>query len=142
MKKKVSKYRGSRTCGGGTHKNRRGAGSRGGRGRAGLDEHHFAYYYKRGIIVGKHGFKRPDAAKKELKTINVSTLDQMADNLLKTGAATELEGKIQIDLQSLGIDKVLGSGKVTRPLQVEGVAITERARDKIESAGGLVVTYE
>jgi len=32
---KRSKYRGSRTCGGGTHKNRRGAGNRGGKGRAG-----------------------------------------------------------------------------------------------------------
>jgi len=142
MKKKVSKYRGSRTCGGGTHKNRRGAGSRGGRGRAGLDEHHFAYYYKRGITVGKHGFKRPDTAIKSVKTINVSTLDLMADDLLKAGAATELEGKIQINLCGMGIDKVLGSGKVTKPLQIEGVAISERARVKIESAGGLVVIHE
>ncbi|MDY6959120.1 MAG: 50S ribosomal protein L15, partial [Halobacteriota archaeon] len=28
-KKKVKKFRGTRTCGGGTHKNRRGAGNRG-----------------------------------------------------------------------------------------------------------------
>lgn len=29
-KEKTKKFRGSRTCGGGTHKNRRGGGSRGG----------------------------------------------------------------------------------------------------------------
>ncbi|MDD1668181.1 MAG: 50S ribosomal protein L15, partial [Methanomicrobiales archaeon] len=37
---KRSKYRGSRTCGGGTHKNRRNGGSRGGRGFAGGCKHH------------------------------------------------------------------------------------------------------
>lgn len=142
MKKKFTRYRGSRTCGGGTHKNRRGGGSRGGRGRAGLDEHHFAYYYKRGITVGKHGFKRPDAAKKDLKAINVSTLDMMVGDLLKRGAAEELGGKIQIDLCSMGIEKVLGSGKVTKPLHIAGVDVTERAQAKIESAGGLVVLHE
>lgn len=92
--------------------------------------------------MGKHGFKRPSAAIENIKTINVSTLDIMANNLLKTGAAEELEGKIQVDLCSMGINKVLGSGMVTKPLHIEGVTVTPRARDKIESAGGLVVLHE
>ena len=55
---KRSKYRGSRTCGGGTHKNRRGAGNRGGRGRAGINAHHFVKWYKEmgGPVFGKDGF--------------------------------------------------------------------------------------
>ncbi|HDM36188.1 MAG TPA: 50S ribosomal protein L15 [Candidatus Syntrophoarchaeum butanivorans] len=142
MKKKVSKYRGSRTCGGGTHKNRRGAGNRGGRGRAGMDDHNFVHYYKRGITVGKHGFKRPRAVIEDVKTINVGVLDEMADDLLDTGVAEVVEGKIQIDLTKLGIEKVLGSGRVTKPLQIQGGEVSARAREKIESAGGLVIFHE
>ena len=58
---KRSKFRGSRTCGGGTHKNRRGAGNRGGRGRAGINAHHFVRYYMEmgGPVFGKNGFSQP-----------------------------------------------------------------------------------
>src|SRR5674536_392934 len=58
-KNKAKKFRGSRTCGGGTHKNRRGAGNRGGRGHAGGCKHHFLKELLLGRGYGKYGFVRP-----------------------------------------------------------------------------------
>jgi ribosomal protein L15 len=54
-KTKTKKFRGSRTCGGGTTKNRRGAGNRGGRGRAGGCKHHNVRAMQLGYAYGKHG---------------------------------------------------------------------------------------
>ncbi len=130
---KRSKYRGSRTCGGGTHKNRRGAGNRGGRGRAGINAHRFSkYYLEEGPVYGKHGFVPVDSTR--VATIDVGTLDQMVAGLLARGLATEEEGAVAIDAS--GIEKVLGSGQVTRVLRVSAVAFSAQARAKIEAAGG------
>ena len=72
---KRAKYRGSRTCGGGTHKNRRGAGNRGGRGHSGGCKHHFVkYYLLEGRVFGKNGFK---TARETLNVIDIGNLDLM-----------------------------------------------------------------
>ncbi|MEM4291912.1 MAG: 50S ribosomal protein L15, partial [Archaeoglobaceae archaeon] len=63
VKLKVKKFRGSRTCGGGSHKKRRGAGHRGGRGNAGAHKHKYLKFLKLEKLglyeFGKHGFTRP-----------------------------------------------------------------------------------
>ncbi len=68
-KKKVKKYRGSRTCGGGSHKKRRGAGHRGGRGNAGVFKHKYLRtikLVKAGLYqIGKRGFTRPKCVVRE-----------------------------------------------------------------------------
>lgn len=70
-KLKVKKFRGSRTCGGGSHKKRRGAGHRGGRGNAGVHKHKYLKFLKlekAGLYeFGDHGFTRPSAVLKEIK---------------------------------------------------------------------------
>lgn len=132
---KRSKYRGSRTCGGGTHKNRRGAGNRGGRGRAGINAHRFSkYYLEEGPVYGKNGFRPVDATR--VTTIDIGTLDQMVAGLLTHALATEEEGAVAIDASALGIEKVLGSGRVTRVLHVSASAFSAQAITKIEAAGG------
>ncbi|MEM0303148.1 MAG: uL15 family ribosomal protein [Archaeoglobaceae archaeon] len=69
-KLKVKKFRGSRTCGGGSHKKRRGAGHRGGRGNAGVHKHKYLKFLKLERLglyeFGKHGFTRPSAVVKEI----------------------------------------------------------------------------
>lgn len=69
-KLKVKKFRGSRTCGGGSHKKRRGAGHRGGRGNAGVHKHKYLKFIKLERLglyeFGKHGFTRPSAVVKEV----------------------------------------------------------------------------
>ncbi|MDY6966073.1 MAG: uL15 family ribosomal protein [Halobacteriota archaeon] len=140
-KKNVKKFRGSRTCGGGTHKNRRGAGNRGGRGNAGGDKHHYVRNMQRGMTFGKHGFKRPQKVKYTDKTINVAELDEMADYLvgIDLAKADDDNDGIHINLSDFNIDKVLGRGKVTKKLIIYGEC-SETARLKIEDEGGRIVT--
>ena len=133
---KRSKFRGSRTCGGGTHKNRRGAGNRGGRGRAGINAHHFVRYYLEmgGPVFGKNGFSNPTST--SVRAVDISVIDQMVPALLAKGLAKEEEGIVIIDAGEIGIDKVLGSGKVTRKIKISASSFSMQAKSKIEQSGG------
>ena len=133
---KRSKYRGSRTCGGGTHKNRRGAGNRGGRGRAGINAHHFVKWYKEmgGPVFGKNGFCNQIAT--DVPTIDVGALDQIVPSLLAQGIAKQDGDTVVINAADMGIEKVLGSGKVTKKINISAPAFSETAKAKIEKMGG------
>ena len=133
---KRSKYRGSRTCGGGTHKNRRGAGNRGGRGRAGINAHHFVKWYKEmgGPVFGKDGFS--NSTQTTVTVIDVGIIDQIIPSLLAQGIAKNEGDVIVINIADMGIDKVLGSGKVTKKLNISAQAFSESAKAKIEKMGG------
>jgi large subunit ribosomal protein L15 len=133
---KRSKYRGSRTCGGGTHKNRRGAGNRGGRGRAGINAHHFVKWYKEmgGPVFGKDGFyHNPQTT---VTTMDVGAIDQIIPSLLAQGIAKQEGDVISINAADMGIDKVLGSGRVTKKMNISAQAFSEQAKEKIEKLGG------
>jgi len=134
---KRSKYRGSRTCGGGTHKNRRNGGSRGGRGFAGGCKHHFVRYYLQGRTFGKDGFSHDQ--REDPATIDAGTLEVMAEGLLAQGLA-KLDGDVlTLDTQAIGVGKVLGSGRVTRKMKVSAGSFSEAAKKKIEATGGQAV---
>jgi large subunit ribosomal protein L15 len=133
---KRSKYRGSRTCGGGTHKNRRGAGNRGGRGRAGINAHHFVKWYKEmgGPVFGKNGFS--NSSQTTVTVIDVGIIDQIIPSLLAQGIAKNEGDIIVINTADMGIEKVLGSGKVTKKMNISAQAFSESAKAKIEKMGG------
>jgi len=133
---KRSKYRGSRTCGGGTHKNRRGAGNRGGRGRAGINAHHFVKWYREmgGPVFGKDGFSHTPAI--AVSAMDIGIIDQIVPSLLAQGIAKNEGDVIVINTADIGIDKVLGSGKVTKKLNISAQAFSESAKVKIEKMGG------
>jgi large subunit ribosomal protein L15 len=133
---KRSKYRGSRTCGGGTHKNRRGAGNRGGRGRAGINAHHFVHWYKElgGPVFGKDGFFNKTQI--TVTSIDVGVLDQIVPSLLAQGIAKMEGDAIVISTADMGIDKVLGSGRVTKKMNLSAQAFSAQAKTKIEKMGG------
>lgn len=86
---------------------------------------------------GKHGFKRPNIV--EENTINVGSLDELAKRLVERNQALEEEGKISIDLNKLGYDKILGWGQVTNPLIVRVNSFSKKAAKKIEEAGGQIL---
>lgn len=136
---KRSKYRGSRTCGGGTHKNRRGAGNRGGRGRAGINAHHFVKWYKElgGPVFGKDGFCNQTAS--PVTAIDIGALDQIVPSLLAQGIAKQEGDTVVINAADMGIEKVLGSGRVTRKFSISASAFSETAKAKIEKLGGKAV---
>ncbi|WP_255168096.1 uL15m family ribosomal protein [Natrononativus amylolyticus] len=145
MTSKKRRQRGSRTHGGGTHKNRRGAGHRGGRGRAGRSKHEFHNYEPK----GKHGFKRPQDIREEVAEIDVQKLDEDAILYAAEGLADETGDGYAIDARDVVEDghevdvvKVLGSGQVRNSLEVTADAFTEAAAEKLEDAGGDAVLTE
>jgi len=135
-KQKTKKFRGSRTCGGGTHKNRRGGGSRGGRGNAGTCKHHFVRSMQRGLSFGKQGFKRPQSVTSDLIIVNIGEIDEAIEQLVVDGFAEKKGNAYHIDLGNIGIEKVLGSGKVTKPLFITASEFSSLAKQKIEEAKG------
>lgn len=70
-KKKVKKFRGSRTHGKGRNRRNRGVGCRGGRGNAGVHKHKYIKFIKLAKMglyeFGKHGFTRPKVVQQEYK---------------------------------------------------------------------------
>jgi len=142
MKKRVKKIRGTRTCGGGSHKKRRGKGSKGGSGNAGAYAHHFVRSLKRGIRKGKRGvgFAHRSQSKTSDAIMNVGELSEKLDELIKAGKAEERGDAVFLDATQLGIRKILGRGELRgKPKLIVRVnAISGMARDKIEEAGGRV----
>jgi len=141
--KKIRKMRGSRTHGYGSHKKHRGGGSRGGRGKAGLHKHKWSYTVKyEPEHFGKRGFKRPQSVVKKIKTINLADLNALVKKLVEQKKIKIEKGKINVKLSDLGYDKVLGRGRPTQPLVVEGKYFSKSAIKKLEEAGGkaIVVT--
>jgi large subunit ribosomal protein L15 len=125
---------------GGTHKNRRGKGSRGGTGWAGSQKHHAQLAREVGRAQGKYGFKRPQSMVFAINTINVGKLDHELPTWVARGEASESGGTYEVDLTSLGYDKLLGSGRVTRKIKINIDNCSPSAKVKIEEAGGSVKT--
>ncbi|WP_135304337.1 uL15m family ribosomal protein [Haloarcula amylovorans] len=139
MTSKKRRQRGSRTHGGGSHKNRRGAGHRGGRGAAGRDKHEFHNYEP----LGKSGFNRPEQVQADVATIDVRELDENAPLLAADGVAEEDGDGYHIDARDVVEDgyeadvvKVLGAGQVRNELTIVADAFSDGATEKVESAGG------
>ena len=145
MTSKKRRQRGSRTHGGGSHKKRRGAGHRGGRGRAGRDKHEKLLYPPR----GKHGFKRPQKTEETVLTVNVRELDEDAVVLAAEGIAEETDDGYRVDARDVVEDgheadavKVLGAGRVHNRIEVVADEFSETARELIEDAGGSATLTE
>ena len=131
FRKKVSRMRGSKTHGWGMKKKHRGAGSRGGRGKAGMLKHKKSWRirYDPDYLRKTKGFKLPYEVKVQIKAITLKDLDILARKL----------GKTEIDVSEHGYNKVLSTGKVTQPLTIKANKIVAKAKEKIEEAGGKAI---
>ncbi|MXR52565.1 50S ribosomal protein L15 [Halovenus sp. WSH3] len=141
MTSKKRRQRGSRTHGGGSQKNRRGAGHRGGRGAAGRDKHEKHNHPPLGEEGS--GFTRPEKAQDTVVTVDVRELDEDAPLLAAEGLAEETDGGYEIDARDIVEDadtadrvKVLGAGQVRNELTVIADDFSDGAVEKIEAAGG------
>lgn len=140
MPSRTSNFRGKRTHGRGK-KAGRGKGKRGGCGNAGAHKHRYIWFVKyEPNHFGRKGFHRHTGKKVKIKTINVGQVQEKLTSLLIEKKAEERNGKIYIDLESLGYTKLLGGGKVTVPIHVKVPQATSTAMKKIESIGGKVLT--
>ena len=119
-----------RTHGYGQVGQHRHSGKQGGHGNAGLHKHKWSW-----LVIndpdhfGRDPF-RPPGHPKPTTWLNVGHLDTLA------------KGAKAIDLHSLGVEKLLGSGKVTGAYEVKVGLLTKKAQAKIEAAGGKVVVQE
>jgi large subunit ribosomal protein L15 len=139
QKKKSRKQQGSRTHGWGAGKKHRGAGHRGGKGRAG--------YGKRGQQrltkllakgekgIGRKGIRIIRKPKIKLFSINLRDLDQIIDRWVAEKKATQLKEKYSVDLNKLKY-KLLGTGKISKKIDIVADNFSKAAKEKIEKAGG------
>jgi len=139
--RKVRKFRGSRTHGWGQVAQHRGAGRKGGRGKTGGHKHHWTITILKGEPkFGKLGFKR--AWVRRPTTMNVGELARVLDRLFAQNLAQKMDDGIHIDLDALGVEKLLGGGKLETALVLKVASHSAVALQKVEAAKGRVVASE
>lgn len=135
-KKKHRRFRGVRTYHG-AHRNWRGGGNRGGRGRAGGHKHKWSYVVKYDKDrYGKRGFAKPESS---ARAINLQQIESKMDYFVAKKFAEKEGSSMKIDLQKAGYQKVLGEGKVKTPMIVQAKFFSKQAEKKLEEAGGKAV---
>ncbi len=129
--RKIRKFRGSRTQGYGRIGQHRDSGSKGHR-KVGRHKHLWSLVVtKEPGYFGKNGFTSPQSLHRHENTINLKKLEEIAQ--------TSQQEKPQIDLAALGYTKLLGTGKVTKPLTVQVSSYSKSAAEKIKKAGGEIL---
>jgi large subunit ribosomal protein L15 len=128
-RKRKNKYRGQRTMGAGNTKNRRGAGCRGGRGKAGTNKHKFA-----SMGIFKPRKYRQKIMEKKAEAIKLGVLDAMLDELVAKGKVTKEGDKYIVERKS-GYGKVLSFGNATHKIILK-INAAKGAIPKIIKAGG------
>ena len=63
------------------------------------------------------------------RTINLLKLDQLASGS-------------EINLTELGYTKLLGTGKITKPLTIQVASFSKSAEEKVAAAGGKIVASQ
>lgn len=131
-RRKKNKLRAQRTHGKGDTKNKRGAGCRGGRGRAGSHKHKYSKYYG---TFGKE--KKKVRGKKKGMEVNLEQLQLMLPRWGK-GKVEKKENSFVVDGKKAGIGKVLSRGEISEKIVLKNARASKRAKEKIEKAGGKV----
>ncbi len=129
---RAKKYRGASRTHGAGRKARRGAGLKGGRGRAGANKHRFLQLQ---VLGGKHPHL---AARPWGRTGFTSKSRTPADVTLNVSDLAAF-GSEEVDLAAHGYTKLLGSGSIAAPVKVTVAKATDRAVAKVQAAGGSVV---
>jgi large subunit ribosomal protein L15 len=71
--------------------------------------------------------------------INVGDLNDLVAKLESEKKLERKEKRIFLDLEDLGYDKLLGTGKISKPLLVKVASYSEAASRKLEEAGGQIL---
>jgi large subunit ribosomal protein L15 len=132
--RKIRKTRGSRTQGYGRIGQHRKTGSRPYR-KAGRHKQGWSWVttYEPDYF-GKHGFTSPQSKTRNTNVINVAELEALSSQLPVEGEQQPL-----IDLTRMGYAKLLGTGKITKPLTVKVEAASKTALAKVTQAGGKIL---
>lgn len=129
--KKRKKYLGNRTRGAGDTKNRRGAGSKGGKGKTGKWRHKKSRYYKEiavNVIQKSHIVENP---------INLFDINNYINGLIISGKATNdiiLDFKENKDLKKY--TKVVGKGYIKYKVHLKNIKCSKSVAEKVKEKGG------
>ena len=131
--RKTRKMRGSRTHGYGRVGQHRDAGSKGQR-KVGRHKHLWSYVTAHEPdYFGKKGFTSPQSLKRRENPINIKQLNEL---VAKTPDETN---EMQINLTQMGYTKLLGAGKLTKPLIITVSSYSKTAAEKVKKAGGQIL---
>lgn len=134
--RETRKKRGSRTHGYGRVGQHRDGGSKPNR-KSGRQKHKWSYVIRyEPDYFGKKGFTSPRSLRQKANVINVGQLEEIAEQF----SVEKEKGKFFIDLSSLGYTKLLGTGRITKPLIVNVASCSKSAGEKIKEAGGQILT--
>jgi large subunit ribosomal protein L15 len=86
--------------------------------------------------AGKKGFIPVSASKDPGRTINLLQLSSLVDRLVAEKKVQLVGDKVVVDLKELGFRKLLGSGSISRAVQVKVEKCSEGAAKKLKDAGG------
>ena len=129
-RKKTEKMRGSKTHGYGSKKKHRGGGSQGGKGQAGQFKHKKTFFKRWG--------KAKQPRFKSLEHRGIRTMEKA----INIGDLVKLTDKSEINAAEFGYGKVLSEGILEKAVTVKAKKFSERAKAKIEAAGGKAVVEE
>ncbi len=130
--KKTNKLRGQRYHGKGNTKNRRGAGVRGGVGRAGSTKHKFSKYY---VDFGTKIRLKP---KNKGDSINLSELEKYLNTKLEKKLIEKNNEIFVVDGKKCSLGKILGRGDINIKVETKNIKVTQNAKEKIEAIGGKI----
>ena len=140
-RKKKNILRGHRTHGHGDTKNGRGAGSRGGVGRAGSHKHKFTKY------AGEFGIEKKQVIGKPIgPSMNLDQIEQMLPKWLASEKVVKEGNSIVVDGKKVKLAKIVGRGKLVSKIIFENLNASKKAVEKIKENGseikGLKVEQE
>jgi large subunit ribosomal protein L15 len=128
--RKHRKMRGSRTQGYGRIGQHRDSGSKGYR-KVGRHKHLWSYINNLpGKYFGKHGFHSHQNIHSKTNTINLTKLQELYPT------------QETINLTEIGYTKLLGTGQITKPLNITVASCSKTAAQKIKDAGGKITTEQ
>lgn len=135
---KAGRMRGSRTHGWAMKKHK-GSGNKGGKGMAGSGKR--ADHKKSWVIryeypyFGKQGFTSRSTERKKNRVINLKELENNLLSLVKNYGKETKEG-YELNLEN---HKIIGDDKINIKLIITAKAISKKAKEQIEKAGGKII---
>lgn len=138
-RKKTIRFRGMRSHGYGSHKKHRGSGHQGGVGMAGTGkkaDQKKPSIWKNKKYFGRWGFV--SKSNKNIKSLNLFYIEEHFEKLLKDGTIKKEGDAFALNLTDLGVNKLLGSGKVSRKYKIVCDYASKAAVEKISGAKGTV----
>jgi len=71
--------------------------------------------------------------------MNLSEVEQSLPRLARDGFAVQKDGRWTVDLTRLGVDKLLGSGRIGTAVMVKVEEASAKAEAKLKEAGGALL---